>query len=330
MADEGELEITIVDDEAANVAAAEAVEKKPEAKTQVEVKDPALRDLMAQYKELESKSAEIERRAQEAEVSKQEAEREASRHRQEAVDARKAQTSSHLDTITTAISASEQDVEGAKQAIRAAKTTGDVDAEVEAQDRLAIARATLLRLDEAKKDIEARQRVPPKNVSSDPVEAFANTLSAKSAAWVRSHPDYARSEKGLRKLTAADAIAQAEDLVPDTPEYFARVEEYLGIRKGEKAEAPTEAAHVAPAKPKSAAPPVAPGGAVANGGSTKGGSVQLTQREAAAATDGTHVWNWNDPSGKFKKGDPIGLQEMARRKMTMQRQGLYDKSYSEG
>ncbi len=76
-------------------------------------------------------------------------------------------------------------------------------------------------------------------------------------------------------------------------------------------------------------PPVAP--VQASGGGVSGGGVEvrLSKGEAAAATDGTLVWNYSDPSGKnlFKKGDPIGITEMARRKKAMSEQGLYDKTW---
>ena len=55
----------------------------------------------------------------------------------------------------------------------------------------------------------------------------------------------------------------------------------------------------------------------------------LTRREVEAATDGSLVYNYNDQNGKFKKGDNIGVQEMARRKSIMQRQGLYDRTFNE-
>ena len=81
--------------------------------------------------------------------------------------------------------------------------------------------------------------------------------------------------------------------------------------------------------------PVAP----VNGGGGSGGAgngagaitVSLSKAEAAAATDGTLSWNYDDPSGnkRFKKGDPIGVQEFARRKREMKAQGLYDKSLTE-
>lgn len=319
---EQEISIQIIPDEVANVEAATTEVKKTEDTTKVEVKDPAVQDLMQQYKELEARAAKIEQ-------GKLEAEREAAKHRKEAEAANKRATSSHLDTITTALSAAQEEAERAKQDIRIAKAAGDIDAEIEAQDRLAKARSTEMRLDEAKSDMEARAKAPPKReeppAAVDPVEAFAQNRTPQTAAWIRAHPEYVRSEKGMRKLTAADAIAQAEDLIPDTPEYFARVEEYLGINK--KAPAPTEAAQVAPAAKRSPAPPVAPGAAVSSNGAGGSPVVTLTAREAAAAQDGTHVWNYNDPNGKFKKGDAIGVQEFARRKLAMQRSGAYDRSY---
>ena len=335
MADEAELQITIIPDEEANVANANQTVEVKKDTVQAEVKDPAMLELMSQYKELETNSAEKQRKADERIRVEVEARQAAER---EAESAKKSQTNSHLDTITTAISASEQDIEGAKAAIRSAKSSGDIEAEIEAQDRLAKARATQLRLDEAKQDIEARIKAPPPKreqpASVDPVEAFARTRTQETADWIRAHPEYVKSDRGIRKLTAADAVAQDEGLVPDTKEYFARVEKYLGIGESETAAAPkvapTEASQVL-TKPRSGAPPVAPGASVSgNGGGVP--SVSLTAREAAAAQDGTLVWNYPDPSGKnrWKKGDPIGLQEMGRRKMQGTKQGLYDRSFTEG
>ena len=57
--------------------------------------------------------------------------------------------------------------------------------------------------------------------------------------------------------------------------------------------------------------------------------MRLTKREAIAAEDGTIVWNWDSPDGKFKKGDPIGVGEFARRKHFGMKAGLYDRTYSD-
>ena len=78
--------------------------------------------------------------------------------------------------------------------------------------------------------------------------------------------------------------------------------------------------------------PVAPVHQSSGGTNGGGDTVTLTKGEAAAATDGiTHVWNYPDPTGKnrWKVGDPIGIQEFARRKREMMRQGVYDRTYTE-
>ncbi len=328
MADEVELEVKIIPDEEANQQSAVIADEKSAkiaAEVSTEVKDPAVQELMAQYKELEGRQEETERRRIAAET-------EAAKHRTEAETAKKQVTASHLDTVTTAMNAAKADAEQAKRDIRTAKEAQDVEAEIEAQDRLAMARADERRLDEARSDLEARAKAPPKRqereASSDPVEAFVQDRTAPTAKWIRAHPEFVRTQKGLKQLTAADAVAQAEDLSPDTPEYFSRVEQYLGITKGSDTvtKSPTEAAQVRP-KPSA---PVAPGGNVASGGNGGGrNTVFLTKREADAAIDGTHVWNYDDPKGKFKKGEVIGHNEMARRKQAMQAQGLYDKSLTE-
>jgi hypothetical protein len=71
--------------------------------------------------------------------------------------------------------------------------------------------------------------------------------------------------------------------------------------------------------------PVAPVTTTGGGMSGEGNTVRLSKNEAAAAMDGTHVWNVPDPTGKnrWKVGDPIGIQEMARRKLSMAKEGRY-------
>jgi hypothetical protein len=116
----------------------------------------------------------------------------------------------------------------------------------------------------------------------------------------------------------------AADIDPDTPEYFNHVETYLGLKMAEPQQ---------PGQPKAPSPqraPVAPVGQ-ANGGSINGGAgeVRLSASEARAATDGTLVWNYDDtsPQKRYRKGDPIGIQEFARRKQKMQADGVYDRTY---
>ena len=193
---------------------------------------------------------------------------------------------------------------------------------------MATAKSQLLRLDEAKADAEARKKAPVQKRAppSDPVEAYVQGRTAPTADWIRAHPDFVTDDRKQTKLTAAHYDAISEGYAPDSKRYFQHVEKYLGLIQDDSVpvEAKTTAKRPAPSAP------VAPAAAVANGGTAPAtNEVRLTAGEARAATDGSVVHNWDDPKGKFKKGEPIGVQEYARRKLALQRRGAYDKSYVE-
>lgn len=107
-------------------------------------------------------------------------------------------------------------------------------------------------------DAQAKQPVKPAQVA-DAVEAFAATLSPRSAAWVRQHPDYARNEKLNKKMTAAHYKAVADDHVPDTDAYFAAIEKDLGIGQKDPEAGGAEPALSVAAEPvqRRGAPPAA-------------------------------------------------------------------------
>lgn len=306
-------------------------------KTDGEAKDPAIQDLIDQHKELEAKSKASDEAKREAEQRAAAARQEAEQARRDAAAARAAATSSNLDTITTSLTAAQEAAEAAQRDIELAISNGDAKAQAEAQRRLARAEALTLRYDEAKSDIEARAKRPPQTERpADPVEAYAQNRAPQTAAWIRSHPDYVTNQLKQHKLQAAHSLALAEGIEPDTPEYFESVETFLGMRKVEKkADADAEVtdgdnAQRPGAAKKPAQRAVAPvAGSRGSGGAVDRNEVRLSPGEAAAATDGTHTWNYDDPSGqkKFKKGDPIGVQEFARRKLALTKQGAYDRTY---
>lgn len=309
------------------------------------VKDPAINDLVQQYKDLEAKEkasneakADAERRARDAQV-------EADNAKREAAAARQAATNSNLDTITTALTAAQEAADAAQRDIELAISNQDAKAQADAQRRLARAEALVLRYDESKSDLEARAKVKPAEPTrpSDPVEAYAQGRAPQTANWLRSHRDYVTDQRKNHKLQAAHSNALSEGIEPDTDAYFEAVETFLGLRKVEKTVDPPEVTEgdnvqrpsVAAAAKKPAARAVAPvGSSRANGGTVSGNEVRLSAGEAQAATDGTHVWGAHDlASGRIKDksmiGSPIGHQEMARRKLAMQRNGQYDRAYLE-
>ena len=301
------------------------------ANTEPQQPDPAVAELKAQFEELQRAKADSDRRAQEAS-------RQAGMARAEAEAARGQVADREADSIASGLSAAEAEAEAAQQAYAAAMEAGNFTDAAKAQRRMARAEAESVRLTEAKASLETRKvtspepaRQPPPE-QTDPVEAFIAQRTEPTQRWLRQHKDWITDPKKNARLTSAHYSAVAEGLTADTDEYFEHVETQIGLRQPRNADgtfAPTNGA-AKPAARKSA-PPAAP--VVQSGGGTSGGSneVRLSKTEAQAAQDGTLVWNYDDPSGqkRFKKGDPIGIQEFARRKREMQRQGLYDRSFTE-
>ncbi len=241
--------------------------------------------------------------------------------------------SSQLDTVLSGIAAAEAEATSAEQAFVAAAEAGDFAAQARAQRAMSGAEARKQRLQEAKEDLEdaakrrpdpareTRREPPQARAPADPVEALASGMTPKSAAWIRAHPEVATNPKLNARMLAAHNLAVADDIPVESEEYFRRIEDGIKTTVTKKTEKPAGDGR----RPSSAAASAAGAGGSLNGGGTE---VRLTKGEARSATDGTLVWNYDDPSGKnlFKKGDPIGLAEMARRKHEGMKAGLYDRN----
>lgn len=290
---------------------------------------------------LKSQFNAMSQRATAAEQAAIEAQQVAQQASQRAHQLETAVVGGQLDTVVSGIAAAEAEATNAEQSLITAQEQGDFAAVARAQRAIAKAEARILRLTEAKEDLEeqaqrrpaapdpTRQQPPQRRQApSDPVEAFiqGNKLTPRSADFIRKHPETASDQKANARMMAAHNLAVADGVEIESDEYFRRIEEGISVTK--KAEpqqaAPSVRRPTAPAAPASGG---TSGGAL-NGGGTE---VRLTRGEATAATDGTLVWNYDDPSGKnqFKKGDPIGLAEMARRKHHGRKAGLYDRSFTD-
>lgn len=245
--------------------------------------------------------------------------------------------SGQLDTVLSGIAAAEAEASSAEKDYIAASEAGDFAAQARAQRKMAGAESRIQRLTEAKDDLEdATKRRPVADAQqrpaatarppADPIERLIadGNISGKSASWLRSHPEVADPKTNARMM-AAHSLAIADDVELESEEYFRRIEE--GIKPGTKKATMEPQRQGNGTRPSSAA---ASGGA-AGGGLNGGTEVRLSKREATSATDGTLVWNYDDPTGqkRWQKGDNIGLAEMARRKHEGMKAGLYDKSNSE-
>lgn len=363
MADE---EITVTLEPEAPIAAGETVkveQARDDSGKFTKAADPA-EDLRKQFEE-QAASLETERQArQSAEQRERDATARANQATQEVQAARGHVAAADQDRIASGVAAAQAEIAAAEQEFNSAYDAGDKAAMAAANRKMMRGEAKILRLDEAKADLEQqrpavetrRETTTPdtrqqSRADVDPVEQMISQRSTKTASWLRSHPDHAKAmamvmggrasaeqERLAAKLTAADSDAIAEGYARDSKEYFDHVETFIGLKKTEQtnghaqnghANAATNGAANGKRRPSVPAAPVTQSGGGASGNS--GTEVRLSRNEAAAATDGTHQWNYDDPSGqkRFKKGDPIGVQEFARRKHEMTKQGLYDKSYVE-
>lgn len=280
--------------------------------------------------DLKSQFATMQQRATAAEQTAQQALQRATAAEQRAAQVETEIVSSQLDTVASGIAQAEAEAAAAEQAYIAAVEAGDAAAMARTQRAIAKAEANISRLTEAKETLEdeakskkdrpvqARPQASQPQQPADVVERFVQGMTPKSAAWVRAHPEVVTDRKLNARMLAAHNLALAEDVAVESAEYFRRVEEAIAPKSDGQRRVNGDGT-----RPSSAA---ASGGD--KGGALRGGAreVRLTKGEATSATDGTLVWNWDDPSGKFKKGDPIGLVEMARRKAEGQKRGLYDRN----
>ena len=348
MVDEEKTVVTVAD-EGAEQGAEGGAQQVEQQRTEAVV-DPT-EELKAQHESLKADAErEKERRiaAEQREAREREARAAAER---EAQSARTEVTDSRLATVDGGIEAAQTESAAAKAAYAQAMAEGDFNKAAEAQEKLADARAKLIRLNEAKADLESAKierrtetrREDSRPSETDAVEAFIGGQDAATQRWLRDHIDDAKAlalngfnPRRAAKINAAHNDAVAEGHQVSTAEYFDHVERFLGMKKDDtqpEQKPDTKAnggkVEVKAHQRKAPSAPVAPvtGGSAGNGGT----EVWLTKGEVAAATDGTHVWNYDDPSPqkRFKKGDVIGVQEFARRKKAMTDQGRYDKSFTE-
>ena len=139
-----------------------------------------------------------------------------------------------------AIDATEQAASNAERDYAQAMANQDFQSAAEAQRAIARAESHLLQLHNGKQKLEEslqqttegsvyEPQVPnfePK-VPQDPVEMYASKLSARSAQWLREHPEVVHQNK-VGKLTRAHQDAVEDGYTAESPEYFQYIEARLG------------------------------------------------------------------------------------------------------
>ena len=220
------------------------------------------------------------------------AEESARRHSEEAEFAKIETHDSNLKVIVNAIDAVEQSALNAERSYTDAMQAGDYAAAAKAQRAMASAESQLSQLYQAKTGVEnyirshvteGRVEAPKPEIRQmeapqDPVEMLANRLTPKSAAWLRNNPQAAGQ---VNKLTAAHTAAvELEGIPVESPEYFAYIEQRLGL-SGEKKNPSISP----PTKKAMASAPVNNSSSYSNptGRSSNGDTMHLTSAEVEMA-----------------------------------------------
>ena len=204
-------------------------------------------------------------------------------------------TSSELSIIEGGIQQLATNKEILKANYATAMSEGNFALASEINAEMAKNAAQLLNLENGKIAIETRPKREERRTaiqSNDPVEVLASQLAPQSAAWIRQHPEYARDPKKNAKMMGAHYKALAEELAPNSPEYFAFVEKDLGIGHSDQRRSQQDdtddggsaiisrAATGTQRRQGDEPPPAAPG---RNGGGGGSKTVRLTPAQAEAA-----------------------------------------------
>ena len=333
MADAEEITVKVLDTDEELFADGKTEKPKPEVVT-----DPT-EELKAQLETLQA-NTEREKQGRVAAEQREAREREArGAAEREAQTVTGSLTEHEIAAVDAGLSSAKTEADAAEAAIAVSMQEGNWTEVAKQQRRLARAEAESVRLNEAKVDLETTKIAPrpapqveTRQQEVDPTEAFIASRDTATQAWLRDHADDAKilatnsNPRRAAKINAAHSDAISEGLQEGSKDYFDHVEKFLGMKKEEpKVEKPNGEVQVKAHTRKASSAPVAP--INGSGGVSEGGTeVRLSKGEVAAATDGSLVWNYPDPTGKnrFKKGDPIGVEEMARRKAKMTAEGRYD------
>jgi len=122
------------------------------------------------------------------------------------------------------------------------------------------------------------QPVAPPQSSQSQLDQIINSVTPRSAAWLKSNRDSIQDQRSINKMFRAHEDAVEDGIEPDSDAYFRYIEGRLGMGQQQQSESPYS--HAAKASERSVAPPAAP----VNGSyNSRPGIVTLTRLEADMA-----------------------------------------------
>lgn len=187
--------------------------------------------------------------------------------------------------IVNALGAREANMANVKRSYSEAMSAGDYDKLADIQVELSNLQFDIRQLSEGKRALEDQAKRPRTEGRVEPATAapedILKNLDAKSADWLRQHPECLTDRKKNARMLAAHHEAMAEDIELNSPAYFRHIETKLGYTKDievPRSEPKTETRRAAPVTAAPAARDVSSSG---NGRA----SVQLSREEREMAAD---------------------------------------------
>lgn len=143
---------------------------------------------------------------------------------------------SQLDAVSTALGAAQSESESAKRDIKTAINNGDPDAQADAYERLATARANISKLEDGKFELEARIKNPPK--VEEPVTQQQNALPQRVQRWLQAHPEYITDPRKNDRIRSLhwEVVDEGHDF--DSEGYLESMETKLGMREAQTDDEP--------------------------------------------------------------------------------------------
>lgn len=186
------------------------------------------------------------------------------------------------DSVSTELERLKMEKETAKRDYLAAHESGDAQKMIDAQDRLSAANAKIVEAEKGKLALEEEAKVKAaKPVPQGAVDDFATQLeksgAPRSAAWLRSHPQYVPPGELNDAMVKAHFFALSEGHPAETDGYFEIINQRLGLDGAERQL--TENRQKAPV----AAPVTRQTTSTRSGVRQMPGTIRLTPEEVAAA-----------------------------------------------
>lgn len=206
--------------------------EKEQEEPQEESENPAVAALKAQIAELR-KSEEIHKnRAEVMAQERAEAMRRAAEREAEVQQSRDESLRLQKDSIESALAAAQAEAEMAQKEIESAVEIGDVKAQMAAYRKLAKAEANITKLEDGKIAFEEAVKNKPQTQQGDQLDR--TNLPPLAKDWLRAHPEYLRDPRKNAKIQALHWDVLDEGHQAFSSDYFASLEEHLGLRQREE------------------------------------------------------------------------------------------------